>query len=117
NLQNIPARTELGKKIRSAFVPEPGHLFLAADYSQVELRVMAHMADIPELAEAFRQGEDIHERTAAEVFGVMPGLVTSAMRNQAKTINFGVLYGMGPVSLAAQLGISRSEAQQFIERY
>jgi DNA polymerase I len=75
------------------------------------------MADVPELAEAFRQGEDIHERTAAEVFGVMPGLVTSAMRNQAKTINFGVLYGMGPVSLAAQLGISRTEAQQFIDRY
>jgi DNA polymerase-1 len=117
NLQNIPARTELGRSIRRAFVPQEGHLFLAADYSQVELRVMAHMADVPELAEAFRQGEDIHERTAAEVFGVMPGLVTSPMRNQAKTINFGVLYGMGPVSLAQQLGISRVEAQKFIERY
>ncbi|MGH9867833.1 MAG: DNA polymerase I [Candidatus Polarisedimenticolia bacterium] len=117
NLQNIPVRTNEGKAIRRAFVPEPGHVFLAADYSQVELRVMAHMADIPELAEAFRRGEDIHERTAAEVFGVMPGLVTSPMRAQAKTINFGILYGMGPVSLAAQLGISRTEAQQFIERY
>ena len=117
NLQNIPVRTDLGRAIRRAFVPEAGYAFLAADYSQVELRVMAHMADVPELAEAFRQGEDIHERTAAEVFGVMPGLVTREMRNQAKTINFGVLYGMGPVSLAAELGIPRAEAQAFIERY
>jgi DNA polymerase-1 len=117
NLQNIPVRTELGRAIRRAFIPDPGHVFLAADYSQVELRVMAHMADIPELADTFRRGEDIHERTAAEVFGVMPGLVTREMRAQAKTINFGVLYGMGPVSLAAELGIPRSEAQEFIERY
>ena len=117
NLQNIPARTEQGRKIRSAFVPESGHLFLAADYSQVELRVMAHMADVPELADAFRKGEDIHRRTAAEVFGVMADLVTSEMRNQAKTINFGVLYGMGAVSLAQQLGITRKAAQEFIDRY
>ncbi|HKY31804.1 MAG TPA: DNA polymerase I [Candidatus Polarisedimenticolia bacterium] len=117
NLQNIPARTELGRSIRAAFVPEQGCLLLAADYSQVELRVMAHMADVPELAEAFRKGEDIHARTAAEVFGVMPELVDSRMRTQAKTINFGILYGMGPVSLASQLGISRSEAQAFIDRY
>ncbi|HEY3176317.1 MAG TPA: DNA polymerase I [Candidatus Polarisedimenticolia bacterium] len=117
NLQNIPARTEMGRKIRAAFVPEAGHLFLAADYSQVELRVMAHMADVPELADAFRKGEDIHRRTAAEIFGVMPELVTSEMRNQAKTINFGVLYGMGADSLGKQLGIPRKAAQEFIDRY
>jgi len=117
NLQNIPARTGQGRRIRGAFVPAPGHLFLAADYSQVELRIMAHMADVPELADAFRKGEDIHRRTAAEIFGVMPDLVTGEMRNQAKTINFGVLYGMGAVSLAQQLGISRKEAQRFIDSY
>ncbi|HZI93874.1 MAG TPA: DNA polymerase I [Patescibacteria group bacterium] len=117
NLQNIPARTRQGRRIRAAFVPEAGHLFLAADYSQVELRVMAHMADVPELAEAFRKGEDIHQRTAAEIFEVLPDLVTSEMRNQAKTINFGVLYGMGAMSLAQQLGITRKAAQEFIDRY
>jgi DNA polymerase-1 len=117
NLQNIPARTALGRRIRGAFVPEPGHRFLAADYSQVELRIMAHMADVPELVEAFRQGEDIHQRTAAEIFGVMPGMVTKEMRGQAKTINFGILYGMGSVSLADQLGIPRKAAQEFIENY
>ena len=117
NLQNIPARTALGRRIRGAFVPEPGHLFLAADYSQVELRIMAHMADVPELVDAFRQGEDIHERTAAEIFGVMPGMVTKEMRGQAKTINFGILYGMGSVSLADQLGIPRKAAQEFIDNY
>ncbi|MFQ5845028.1 MAG: DNA polymerase I, partial [Planctomycetota bacterium] len=117
NLQNIPARTELGRKIRAAFVPEAGHLFLAADYSQVELRVLAHMADVPELADAFRKGEDIHRRTAAEIFGVPAERVTPQMRGQAKTINFGVLYGMGAVSLAAQLGIPRGEARAFIENY
>jgi len=117
NLQNIPARTEQGRKIRAAFVPEQGRVFLAADYSQVELRVMAHMADVPELVDAFRKGEDIHRRTAAEIFGVEQREVTGEMRNQAKTINFGVLYGMGAVSLAAQLGISRKAAQDFIDQY
>ena len=117
NLQNIPARTEQGRRIRSAFVPEEGHCFLAADYSQVELRVMAHMAGVPELVETFRKGEDIHRRTAAEIFGIMPDLVTSEMRNQAKTINFGVLYGMGAMSLAQQLAIPRKAAQEFIDRY
>ncbi len=117
NLQNIPARTELGRRIRSAFVPERGYLFLAADYSQVELRIMAHMADVPELIEAFRKGEDIHRRTAAEIFDVEPESVTGQMRGQAKTINFGVLYGMGSVSLAAQLGIPRNEAKAFIDSY
>ncbi len=117
NLQNIPARTALGRRIRGAFVPEPGHRFLAADYSQVELRILAHMADVPELVEAFRKGEDIHQRTAATIFGVMPELVTKEMRGQAKTINFGILYGMGSVSLADQLGIPRKAAQEFIDNY
>jgi DNA polymerase-1 len=117
NLQNIPARTALGRRIRGAFVPENGHQLLAADYSQVELRIMAHMADVPELVEAFRQGEDIHESTAAVIFGVMPGMVTKEMRGQAKTINFGILYGMGSVSLADQLGIPRKAAQEFIDNY
>ncbi|HZE88169.1 MAG TPA: DNA polymerase I, partial [Verrucomicrobiae bacterium] len=117
NLQNIPARTETGRKIRAAFVPEPGSLFLAADYSQVELRVLAHMADDPEMQDAFLKGEDIHRRTAAQIFDVMPGLVTDEMRRRAKTINFGVLYGMGPVRLARELSISRKAATDFIEQY
>jgi DNA polymerase-1 len=117
NLQNIPARTELGRRIRAAFVPERGCLLLAADYSQVELRVLAHMADDPEMQAAFREGEDIHLRTAAQIFDVMPGMVTSDMRRQAKTINFGVLYGMGPVRLARELSIPRKQAAEFIEQY
>jgi len=117
NLQNIPARTKLGRRIRAAFVPEKGWVFLAADYSQIELRVLAHMADVPELADAFAKGEDVHVRTAAEIFHVATDAVTSEMRNQAKTINFGVLYGMGPVRLADSLGIGRKEARAFIDRY
>ncbi len=117
NLQNIPARTPLGRRIRAAFVPESGWTFLAADYSQVELRVLAHMADVPELADAFSKGEDVHVRTAAEIFHVATDAVTPAMRSQAKTINFGVLYGMGPVRLADSLGIARKEARAFIDRY
>lgn len=117
NLQNIPARTPLGRRIRAAFVPESGWTFLAADYSQVELRVLAHMADVPELVEAFSKGEDVHVRTAAEIFHVGTDAVTPSMRSQAKTINFGVLYGMGSVRLADSLGISRKEAKAFIERY
>jgi DNA polymerase-1 len=117
NLQNIPARTEVGRRIRGAFVPEDGWLFLSADYSQVELRVLAHMADDPGMQEAFRKGEDIHRRTAAQIFDVMPGLVTEDMRRRAKTINFAVLYGMGPVRLAQALSISRKEASTFIEQY
>ena len=117
NLQNIPIRTAEGRRIREAFIPEDGWILLSADYSQVELRVMAHMADVPALKESFVAGEDIHKRTASEIFNVFPEMVTDEMRRQAKTINFGVLYGMGAFSLAKDLGIGRAEAQQFIDHY
>ena len=117
NLQNIPIRTTEGRRIREAFIPQAGWTLLSADYSQVELRVMAHMANVPALKQSFAAGEDIHRRTASEIFNVFPELVTDDMRRQAKTINFGVLYGMGAFSLAKDLGISRSEAQQFIDQY
>jgi DNA polymerase-1 len=117
NLQNIPIRTGEGVKIRAAFIPAPGNLLLSADYSQIELRVLAHLADEPTLREAFQRGEDIHTRTASEIFGVFPEMVTSEQRRQAKTINFGVLYGMGAFSLAKDLGISRAQAQHFIDSY
>ncbi|NOY12157.1 MAG: DNA polymerase I, partial [Deltaproteobacteria bacterium] len=117
NLQNIPIRTAEGRRIREAFLPEAGWMLLSADYSQVELRVMAHMADVPALKESFAAGEDIHRRTASELFGVFPEMVSDEMRRRAKTINFGVLYGMGAFSLAKDLGVSRKEAQQFIDSY
>ncbi len=117
NLQNIPIRTEEGSRIREAFVPAEGNILLSADYSQVELRILAHMADEPALKESFARGEDIHRRTASEIFGVFPEMVTSDMRRQAKTINFGVLYGMSAFGLAKELGIGRREAQEFIDRY
>jgi len=117
NLQNIPIRSVEGRRIREAFLPAEGNLLLAADYSQIELRVMAHMADVAALKESFAAGEDIHRRTASEIFNVFPGMVSDDMRRQAKTINFGVLYGMGAFSLAKDLGIGRKEAQQFIDNY
>ncbi len=117
NLQNIPIRTPEGRRIREAFLPAEGNLLLAADYSQIELRVMAHIADVESLKQSFEAGEDIHRRTASEIFNVFPELVSDEMRRQAKTINFGVLYGMGAFSLAKDLGISRKEAQQFIDSY
>lgn len=117
NLQNIPIRTAEGRRIREAFIPEEGWTLLAADYSQVELRVMAHMADVAALKESFVAGEDIHKRTASEIFGIFPEMVTDEMRRHAKTINFGVLYGMGAFSLAKDLGVSRKEAQAFIDNY
>ena len=117
NLQNIPIRTPEGRRIREAFIPEEGWVLLSADYSQVELRVMAYMADVPALKESFVAGEDIHKRTASEIFNVFPEMVTDEMRRQAKTINFGVLYGMGAFSLAKDLGIGRAEAQRFIDHY
>ncbi len=117
NLQNIPIRTAEGRRIREAFIPQAGWVLLSADYSQVELRVMAHMANVPALKESFVAGEDIHKRTASEIFNVFPEMVTDEMRRQAKTINFGVLYGMGAFSLAKDLGIGRAEAQQFIDHY
>lgn len=117
NLQNIPIRSVEGRRIREAFLPAEGNLLLAADYSQIELRVMAHMADVAALKESFAAGEDIHRRTASEIFNVFPDMVSDEMRRQAKTINFGVLYGMGAFSLAKDLGIGRKEAQQFIDSY
>jgi DNA polymerase-1 len=117
NLQNIPIRSELGREIRAAFVPEPGWKLIVADYSQIELRLLAHMSHDPVLVAAFRAGEDIHTRTAAEVFHVMPELVTPDMRRGAKTVNFGIVYGQTPFGLATQLGIDRKEAEQYIRRY
>ncbi len=117
NLQNIPIRSVEGRRIREAFLPAEGNLLLAADYSQIELRVMAHIADVEALKESFAAGDDIHRRTASEIFNVFPDMVSDEMRRQAKTINFGVLYGMGAFSLAKDLGISRKEAQLFIDSY
>jgi DNA polymerase-1 len=117
NLQNIPIRTELGREVRRAFVADPGHVLLAADYSQIELRVLAHLSEDPALEEAFARGEDIHRATAALVFGVAPELVAPEQRRAAKTINFGLIYGMGAYALARELGVSNAEAQKFIEAY
>jgi DNA polymerase-1 len=117
NLQNIPIRTELGREIRAAFVPREGWKLLVADYSQIELRLLAHMSRDPLLLEAFRKGEDVHTRTAAEVFGVPPLVVTPELRRKAKTVNFGIIYGLSAFGLAAQLGIPQSEAQAYIQSY
>jgi DNA polymerase-1 len=117
NLQNIPIRTELGREIRAAFVAEKGKVLLSADYSQIELRVMAHFSKDPVLVEAFRNGEDIHARTAQEVFGVGPLAQTGEHRRAAKAINFGIIYGLSPFGLAQQLGIEQREAAQFINAY
>jgi DNA polymerase-1 len=117
NLQNIPIRTELGRQIRAAFVAQPGQVLLAADYSQIELRVMAHLSNDPVLREAFRSGEDIHARTAQEVFGVGPMAQTSEHRRASKAINYGIIYGLSPFGLAQQLGIGQKEAAQFISAY
>jgi len=117
NLQNIPIRGEEGSRIREAFIPEPGKIFLFADYSQIDLRVLAHYSQDPALLAAFKQGDDIHTRTAAEVFAVSPLFVTPDMRRVAKSINFGIVYGMSSFGLSNQLKISRSEAGKFIERY
>ncbi|MFA6471572.1 MAG: DNA polymerase I [Candidatus Latescibacterota bacterium] len=117
NLQNIPIRTELGRKIRQAFIADPGYYILSADYSQVELRIMAHISGDPVLTEAFEKGEDIHTSTASLIFNVFPGLVTPEQRRQAKIINFGVMYGMGAHSLSEQLGINYSEAREYISNY
>jgi len=117
NLQNIPIRTPEGRKIRQAFVPDPGMHMLSADYSQVELRILAHVSGDPNLTAAFRADEDVHAHTAATLFGCAPGQVTPDMRRRAKTINFGVIYGMGAYGLAEQLGIPRSDAAAFIDHY
>jgi DNA polymerase-1 len=117
NLQNIPIRTEEGQRIRQAFIPEKGHVFVSGDYSQIDLRVLAHYSQDKALLDAFRSGQDIHNRTAAEIFFVSPMLITPQMRRVAKTINFGIVYGMSSFGLASQLNVSRREAQTFIERY
>jgi DNA polymerase-1 len=117
NLQNIPIRTELGRKIRQAFVPQPGWVLLSADYSQIELRMLAHYSNDPHLVAAFNAGEDVHTTTAALVFNVPKEHVTKEMRYQAKTVNFGVIYGQSAHGLSQQLGITRAEAQAFIEAY
>ena len=117
NLQNIPIRTELGRGIRAAFIAEPGHVLLTADYSQIELRLLAHFSGDPLLVEAYRRGDDIHTLTASQVFGVPPLMVTADHRRQAKVVNFGIVYGLSPFGLSQQLGIPTSEAKQFISNY
>jgi DNA polymerase-1 len=117
NLQNIPIRTELGREIRAAFTAAPGSVLLAADYSQIELRLLAHYSKDPLLVEAFRRGEDIHTLTASQVFGVPPLMVTPDHRRQAKVVNFGIVYGLSPFGLSQNLGIETSEAKKFIAAY
>ncbi|HEY7209291.1 MAG TPA: DNA polymerase I [Bryobacteraceae bacterium] len=117
NLQNIPIRSEEGREIRAAFIPEAGWELLAADYSQIELRLLAHMSQDPVLVESFRKGEDIHTRTAAEVFKVDPLMITPDMRRAAKAVNFGIVYGQTPFGLAQTLCIDRKEAELYIRRY
>jgi len=117
NLQNIPVRTELGREVRRAFVAREGCLLLTADYSQIELRVLAHLSEDQALLAAFARGDDIHRATAALVFDVDPALVTAEMRRAAKTINFGLIYGMGAYALARDLGVATGEAQRFIDAY
>jgi DNA polymerase-1 len=116
-LQNIPIRTELGREIRAAFVAAPGCKLLSADYSQIELRILAHLSEDPVLVEAFRRGEDIHSRTAQEVFGVAPFAQTHDHRRVAKVINFGVIYGLSAFGLAQNLSIDTREAAKFIAAY
>jgi DNA polymerase-1 len=117
NLQNIPIRTELGRGIRAAFTAEPGHMLLTADYSQIELRLLAHFSRDPLLVEAYRRGDDIHTLTASQVFGVPPLMVTADHRRQAKVVNFGIVYGLSAFGLSQQLGIEPAEAKQFIAAY
>jgi DNA polymerase-1 len=117
NIQNIPVRNEEGRKIRTAFVAEPGRRLISADYSQIELRILAHMADIPQLRQAFADGLDIHAMTASEMFGVPVEGMPSEVRRRAKAINFGIIYGISAFGLANQLGIGREEAGAYIRKY
>jgi DNA polymerase-1 len=117
NLQNIPIRTELGREIRAAFIAAPGTQLLSADYSQIELRLLAHFSGDPLLVRAYRTNEDIHTLTASEVFGVSAEGMDKETRNRAKAVNFGIVYGISPFGLAAQLGIPQQEAKAYIERY
>jgi len=117
NLQNIPIRTELGREIRAAFIAEAGHVLLAADYSQIELRLLAHFSKDPLLVEAYRRGDDVHTLTASQVFGVPPLMVTPDHRRQAKVVNFGIVYGLSPFGLSQNLGIETGQARDFINAY
>lgn len=117
NLQNIPVRTEEGRKIREAFIAKEGHLIVSADYSQIELKIMAHISEDPRLIEAFQKGEDIHKATASEIFNIALEKVTSENRRHAKTVNFGLIYGMSAFGLAKSLDITREAAQSYIDRY
>ena len=117
NLQNIPIRTELGREIRAAFIAEKGNVLLAADYSQIELRLLAHFSEDPLLVDAYRRGDDIHTLTAAQVFGVPPMMIDAEHRRRAKAVNFGIVYGLSPFGLSQQLGIDTKEAKRFIDAY
>jgi len=117
NLQNIPIRTTEGKRIRQAFIAPEGFEIVSADYSQIELRILAHLSGDALLIEAFRSGEDVHTKTASDIFGVFPGMVSEEMRRQAKVINFGVIYGMSAFGLARELNISQKRAQDYIDGY
>jgi DNA polymerase I len=117
NLQNIPVRTEVGREIRAAFIPADGYRLLSADYSQVELRILAHLSGEPVLAETFRRGEDVHRATAAEVLGRPAEGLTKTERDRAKAVNFGIIYGISAFGLSEQLGIPREEAQAYIDAY
>jgi DNA polymerase-1 len=117
NLQNIPIRTPEGRRIRQAFIPEDGHVLVAADYSQIELRIMAHLSGDEGLIKAFNEDADIHTATAAEVFGADPGSVSTDQRRSAKAINFGLIYGMSAFGLARQLNVDRSAAQEYVDLY
>ncbi len=117
NLQNIPVRTPEGRRVREAFVADPGNLIMSADYSQIELRIMAHISGDENLLSAFARGEDIHRATAAEIFGVQPEAVNAEQRRYAKVINFGLIYGMSAFGLASNLGITRDAAKHYIDRY
>jgi len=117
NLQNIPIRTELGREIRAAFIAEAGCALLSADYSQIELRLLAHFSEDLLLVEAFRRGDDIHALTASQVFGVPPLMIDAEHRRRAKAVNFGIVYGLSPFGLSQQLGIEQREAKRFIDAY
>ena len=117
NLQNIPIRTELGREIRAAFIAEPGHVLISADYSQIELRVLAHLSGDETLIEAFRRGDDIHDQTALKVFGADSGLDPHELRRRAKIINYALLYGKTAFTLARDIGVPQQAAQAFIDAY
>jgi DNA polymerase-1 len=117
NLQNIPIRTPEGRRVREAFIAPPGHRIISADYSQIELRIMAHISGDPGLTRAFAEGMDVHRATASEVFGMAPDAVTPEQRRYAKTINFGLIYGMGAFGLAQSLGLDQKAARNYIDRY